>query len=209
MDGPGCFFYGYTERQGGFNGPGTDQGAMVIAGVSGLVYGNAGGRKRWRNVFMRSNAGYPISLWIPSSIYRFFFSATECIWFQHPSVLKGPWHQARLFPFVKYWNAQTSASGIRVCISGGGGDGWVRRGGMGISAVYRGLHLHLAFLRLHYAATMMASRARCCVAGVSPLQQRMKALSPSSIWPGPALLCLGDEWGRVDISLLALFEIRF
>lgn len=131
MDGPGCFFYGYTERQGGFNGPGTDQGAMVIAGVSGLVYGNAGGRKRWRNVFMRSNAGYPISLWIPSSIYRFFFSATECIWFQHPSVLKGPWHQARLFPFVKYWNAQTSASGIRVCISGGGGDGWVRRGGMG------------------------------------------------------------------------------
>lgn len=37
------------------------------------MYVNASGSKWWHNVFMRSNAGYPISSWIHSSIYEFFF----------------------------------------------------------------------------------------------------------------------------------------
>ena len=191
----------------GFKGPGFEQGALVIAGsLWDKCTSGTGGRKRWRNVFMRSKCRIPdllvdsfINLWIFFFDYGVYLLSTSI----GPERIMA-WSLA--FYLWGHWNEQTMAYGIvGLHIEAGVRRRMVLKERNGDSRWFiLWLHLLLAF---YYAETTMASRASW---GVSlHYSSGWKVFASSSVnlaWPGTAspLRSLG-----VDISALAVSKIRF
>lgn len=127
-------------------------------------------------------------------------STTVYVWFSRPSVPKGPWHPARLFSSVKYWNEQTSAWGIGFA-SLAVETGWIRRRGTGDLGGFSWFAFSYAFTtpkRWSLGPGVAFLGSLCCKNGRKLLPVYMVNLARC----GLLRLC-ASEW-RVDISLLAL-----